>query len=160
MKCECCENESSAGAGRCPACGASVSQNQMLDRSDTQSAAAMVERSEKSKESLSLPKGMRFCTNCGTAVSANAIQCPKCGEPLHKASCAGPKQRFVFILLALFLGLFGIHDFYAGYMGRGVAQLLCTLIIGWLIVPIFIQWIFILIEICVVTVDVDGNPLV
>ena len=160
MKCEYCENEVPANMNHCPACGAYVSLGQIPECLCSLPATENAEAVAKNKERSSLSEGMMFCTNCGTVVSVNAVQCSKCGEPLRKVPCTGSKQRFVFILLALFLGLFGVHDFYAGYIGRGIAQLLCTLIIGWLIIPIFIQWIFILIELCTVTVDSDGNPFV
>ncbi|PAU70221.1 TM2 domain-containing protein [Bifidobacterium italicum] len=35
-------------------------------------------------------------------------------------------------LLALFFGMFGIHNFYLGYTGRGIAQLLLT-VLGWIV---------------------------
>ena len=35
-------------------------------------------------------------------------------------------------LLALFFGMFGIHNFYLGYTGRAVAQLLLT-VLGWIV---------------------------
>ena len=35
-----------------------------------------------------------------------------------------PKDKVVAILLCLFLGGFGVHNFYLGYTGRGIAQLL------------------------------------
>lgn len=38
-----------------------------------------------------------------------------------------PKSGIVYILLAWFLGTIGIHNFYAGYVGRGVVQLILTL---------------------------------
>jgi TM2 domain-containing membrane protein YozV len=66
------------------------------------------------------------------------------------------KSRLAFILLGLFVGALGIHNFYAGYTGRGVAQLLITLLIGWLFVPLIFVGIWILIEIITVTADSDG----
>lgn len=41
---------------------------------------------------------------------------------------AGPqKSRALYIVLALFLGHLGIHNFYAGYRQRAVASLLCMI---------------------------------
>ena len=40
---------------------------------------------------------------------------------------ANPKSGVIYILLAWFLGTIGIHNFYAGYAGRAVIQLLLTL---------------------------------
>ena len=42
------------------------------------------------------------------------------------------KSKIVAGLLGLFLGTLGIHNFYLGYTGKAVAQLLLTLI-GWII---------------------------
>ena len=38
------------------------------------------------------------------------------------------KSRLVVALLAFFFGIFGVHDFYAGYVGRGIAKLALTLV--------------------------------
>lgn len=68
------------------------------------------------------------------------------------------KQRVVYILLAIFLGGLGIHNFYIGRTGAGVAQLLISLLsFGFLSL---ISWIWAIIDICVVTTDSNGNPLV
>lgn len=42
-----------------------------------------------------------------------------------------PKSKLVAILLALFLGGFGIHRFYLGHAGTGVALLLLTIFVSW-----------------------------
>lgn len=64
------------------------------------------------------------------------------------------KSRVAYILLGLFLGGLGIHNFYAGYTGKGVAQLLLTLFLFWtIVVPIGVG-IWIIIE--VITVDHDS----
>ena len=66
------------------------------------------------------------------------------------------KSRMAYVLLGLFLGWFGIHNFYAGYTGKAVAQLLITLFIGWLLLPLLALSVWILIEICTVTQDAQG----
>ena len=65
-----------------------------------------------------------------------------------------PKSRLAYILLALFLGTFGVHNFYAGYTGIGIAQLLLSLISFGFLSPIVFIWA--IIEICTVTKDKDG----
>ena len=60
-------------------------------------------------------------------------------------------------MLGIFLGMLGIHNFYAGYGGKGVAQLLLTILTGWLIVPLLAVWIWVIVEICTVSVDAQGN---
>ena len=68
------------------------------------------------------------------------------------------KSRVVYILLAFFLGSFGIHNFYAGYVGRGVIQLVITLLLAWLVVPAIVLFVWIVIEMITVTRDVNGVP--
>ncbi|MBL8149475.1 MAG: NINE protein [Blastocatellia bacterium] len=66
------------------------------------------------------------------------------------------RSRVAYILLAFFLGCFGIHNFYAGYSGRGIAQLLITLFLGWLGIGIIITAIWSFIEIVTVSRDAEG----
>ena len=66
------------------------------------------------------------------------------------------KSRGTYIVLGLFLGCLGIHNFYAGHSGKGIAQLLITLFLGWLVVGIFITAIWALIDIISVKTDADG----
>lgn len=67
------------------------------------------------------------------------------------------KSKWAFILLGIFLGEFGIHNFYLGYVGRGVAKLLITILsFGWLF---WVSWIWGVVEICTVRRDAKGRPL-
>ena len=64
------------------------------------------------------------------------------------------KSRTVFIFLGIFLGALGIHNFYAGYAGRGVGQLCLTaLTLGYLGI---ISWLWAIVEVCVVQKDSAG----
>ncbi|MBP9023778.1 MAG: TM2 domain-containing protein [Spirochaetes bacterium] len=65
---------------------------------------------------------------------------------------AGDKSRTTYILLGLFLGGIGIHNFYAGRTWQAVVQLLFC----WTFIPIF--WA--IIEIIVVKQDGQGNDFV
>lgn len=71
-----------------------------------------------------------------------------------------PKTRVAYILLGLFLGGLGVHNFYAGYSGKGVAQLLITLFLWWTIIAPIAVTIWIIVEVCTVDRDAYGNPLV
>jgi TM2 domain-containing membrane protein YozV len=64
------------------------------------------------------------------------------------------KSRSTYIVLGIFLGALGIHNFYAGYTGRAVGQLcLSVLTLGYLAL---VSWIWAIIEICLVTKDSSG----
>ena len=103
-----------------------------------------------------------FCSSCGSAIKAAAVVCPKCGVRNQSASqqpqpqVVPGKSRMGYILMGLFLGTFGIHDFYAGYSGRGVTQLLLTVLSCGVLA--FIPFTWAIIEICTVKVDASGIP--
>lgn len=82
------------------------------------------------------------------------------GAPYQQMVARPPKSRVSYILLGLFLGGFGVHNFYAGYSGRGVAQLLIVIFIGWLIIPLFFIWVWVIIEIIAVKTDAYGIPMI
>jgi TM2 domain-containing membrane protein YozV len=69
------------------------------------------------------------------------------------------KSRGIYIILGLFLGTLGIHNFYAGYHGRGAAQLIITLLLGWMIIGLVVTALWALIEICSVTEDANGDRM-
>jgi len=64
------------------------------------------------------------------------------------------KSRTTFIVLGIFLGMLGVHNFYAGYTGKAVGQLcLSVLTLGYLAIA---SWIWAIIEICIVEKDSAG----
>lgn len=99
-----------------------------------------------------------FCTNCGNKLDLNDTVCGNCGKVIkdrvvreeveaekvtedkksvsdqtqnnNKSQNYNPqtKNRVVAGLLAIFLGGFGAHNFYLGYNGRAIAQLLITVL--------------------------------
>ncbi len=116
------------------------------------------------------------CPECGKQVSDRAQACPSCGCPIagrgpigaQQASSgprpvivvAAPTNRWVYIVLGLFLGCLGIHNFYAGYNGKGATQLIITIVLGWFIVGIVITAIWAIVDICTVRNDAKGNPMI
>jgi TM2 domain-containing membrane protein YozV len=106
----------------------------------------------------------------GTVAAAPAISSVPEAELIHCAITAVPnapsaaelstilsseqkpaKSRLTFILLGIFLGAFGVHNFYAGYFKRGMAQVGLTVLT--LFYGSLVTWIWALVE--VVTVDRD-----
>ena len=98
------------------------------------------------------------CPDCGHAMRVKAehlripVACPHCDAPLAPKevaamqSVATPpdglpavlpahvvyswRNRWVAGLLGLFLGAFGVHRFYLGYVGIGILQIFVTIITG------------------------------
>ncbi len=76
-------------------------------------------------------KGNTYCPNCGVQTHPDAVVCVNCGVGLAHADnkpAVGSKSKLAAGLLAIFLGSFGVHNFYLGYTGKAVAQLLITLL--------------------------------
>lgn len=105
-----------------------------------------------------------FCGTCGAIIKAEAEICPKCGVRNKAQATSGvsgksPKTRLAYILLGLFLGGFGVHNFYIGRIGVGVGQLLLTLCLGWMIFPLFFIGLWILLEVIMISKDSEGRTL-
>ena len=111
-----------------------------------------------------------MCPSCGAAVrieqmpaiapilqSTQLIQQQVVqGQVIGSQSPNPPKSRVAYILLGLFLGGLGIHNFYAGRPNRALGQLLTTLLAGWLLLPLFAVFIWGIVDICAITTDGDG----
>lgn len=80
-------------------------------------------------------------------------------HPMAVRNVGPDKSRVAYVLLGLFLGGLGIHNFYAGYTGKAVTQLLLNVFLWWtIIVPVGI-WIWNLVEVITVERDARGNQL-
>ena len=114
-----------------------------------------------------------FCSRCGSEVADEAAVCIKCGATVseldipsatHPAvgatssdvAASPPKARLAYIFLGVSLGFLGIHNFYAGYSGRGIAKLSISVLTGWLILPLVAVGIWTIVELCTVDRDVHG----
>lgn len=73
-----------------------------------------------------------YCKKCGKMVEDDISFCPYCGAALKEADNEYKKGKSLLGagLLALFLGCLGIHNFYLGYNGKAIAQLLLTILGG------------------------------
>lgn len=67
------------------------------------------------------------------------------------------KSGIAYALLAWFLGIFGAHNFYAGYTRRAIAQLLLT-VFSWLLffIPLIVVQIWALADMCLINKDAQG----
>jgi TM2 domain-containing membrane protein YozV len=90
----------------------------------------------------------------GTGLQAQAAP----SSLAHYYPVAQPKTRVIFVLLGIFLGVFGIHNFYAGYVKKGTIQLCVTLLSCFY--AALLSWIWAIIEICTVNKDAEGTQFV
>lgn len=74
----------------------------------------------------------KYCTNCGTELNEQQDICLKCGVRVNKGETGknnpNAKSKIVAGILALFFGNLGVHNFYLGYTGKAVTQLLLTIL--------------------------------
>ena len=121
-------------------------------------------------------QGANYCANCGNPLQPGAAVCMSCGFASNAAVKApavpGAKSKMAAGLLGIFLGGFGVHNFYLGYTGKAIGQL-CLTLAAFLLTPctfgisaiIYLgPWIWSLIEgIMILTgsinTDADGKPL-
>jgi len=69
----------------------------------------------------------KYCFECGHKISTKAEICPQCGTRQIPATTKpqDEKNRWVIVLiLCWFAGVLGVHRFYTGHTGIGIAQLL------------------------------------
>lgn len=119
---------------------------------------------------VSKGQGSNYCHNCGKPLQPGANVCLNCGVAAAGSVPANAKSKMVAGLLGIFLGCFGVHNFYLGYTGKAVTQLVLT-IVGIVLSCIFIGafivlgvWIWALIEGVMILTgsisqDAQGNPL-
>lgn len=73
--------------------------------------------------------------------------------PIPPATPLSDKHRSTYLVLGVCLGGLGVHNFYAGYIGRGIAQMIltctCILALG--------SYIWALIEVCTIDRDYNGK---
>lgn len=115
------------------------------------------------------------CPVCNSDIPPHEPCCGKCGCCVPDNGIEVPRSRFAYIMLALFFGGLGIHNFYAGRVGCAFAQLFLT-VFSWIAVVVLacrnaLEFSFValcvslgglclwvLIEVIVVTSDGQGNP--
>lgn len=88
-----------------------------------------------------------FCKQCGKPIDDGEELCEDCKKVINNEDTSVPesevketvnsknstsdpnaKSKIAAGLLGIFLGAFGVHNFYLGYTGKAIAQLLITLL--------------------------------
>ena len=72
--------------------------------------------------------GNNFCPQCGQLTPPNSTVCLNCGISLQTFGATSEKSKMAAGLLGIFLGAWGIHNFYLGNTTRGIIQILVTLV--------------------------------
>lgn len=72
--------------------------------------------------------GANFCPNCGAPTMPGANVCTQCGVALYTQAppMAQQKSKMAAGLLGIFLGGWGIHNFYLGFTTRAIIQIVVT----------------------------------
>lgn len=75
-------------------------------------------------------QGQAFCQNCASQIlNPGATVCTNCGAAICIPYAAyQQKSKIAAGLLGVFLGVFGVHNFYLGFTGKAVAQLLISVL--------------------------------
>lgn len=106
MHCKNCGEALSAGQAVCVKCGVKVGQ------------------------------GSGYCGNCGATLAPNADVCMSCGVAVKKSTVSNSDEnlngqdKVVMILICLFLGGIGIHNFMMGETKKGVFKIIMSFFCG------------------------------
>lgn len=113
----------------------------------------------------------KFCTNCGAPINPGSSKCENCGKIFNNQvinvnnninnNNIG-KSKAVAILLAIFFGAIGVHNFYLGYNEKGITQLLISILSLGLLSPLVQLWAIIemiLIAVGKINCDASGKLL-
>lgn len=110
----------------------------------------------------------KFCSNCGAELNDEQEICLKCGVRVKNGNMkntntnSNAKSKMAAGLLGIFLGAFGIHNFYLGYTGKAVGQLLMTVLSCGILSIVSGIWGLvegIMILSGSINTDANGNPL-
>ncbi|WPC23831.1 TM2 domain-containing protein [Brachyspira hyodysenteriae] len=103
----------------------------MLEENNSQS-----NQTNENTVSMDKQADEQFCSSCGKAIKIKAELCPHCG--VRQNSNLGEKSKKSWgtsLLLCIFLGMLGIHRFYAGKIISAIVILITTLFI-FIVLPI------------------------
>ena len=103
-------------------------------------------------------QGNAFCPNCGNQVAPGAEVCMSCGVALKgaKSGDLGGQDKLVMILVCLFIGGLGIHNFMMGETKKGIFKIIMSFLCGLGGLLALID----LIKICMGTYVVDNTKLI
>ncbi len=100
----------------CKNCGESINENQAICV----------------KCGVKVGDGSTFCANCGQTVNGDADVCMNCGVAIKKAAGGNlnGQDKVTMIIVCLFLGGLGIHNFMMGESKKGVFKIIMSFLCG------------------------------
>lgn len=135
--CPNCDHECQIGAPKCEKCGGLFGDSGWILRTSPRTA----------------PIRPMLHTFEGSQPASSSFEESRSAPYVVKSA----KSRGVYIILGIFFGLLGIHNFYAGRLGVGLAQLLITCILGWFVIGLVITAFWAIFELFTVTHDGAGD---
>ena len=73
-------------------------------------------------------QGNAYCPNCAEPTPVGAAVCVKCGCAISSTPAKGAKSKMTAGLLGIFLGAWGVHNFYLGFTSKAIIQIVVTLV--------------------------------
>ena len=102
-------------------------------------------------------EGNTYCPNCGNQVAPDAEVCMNCGVSVKKtAGNLAGQDKVVIILVCLFVGYLGIHNFMMGEVKKGIFKIIMSFLCGIGGILAIID----LVKICMGSYVVDPDKLV
>ena len=75
--------------------------------------------------------GAQYCANCGAPMGPNADVCMNCGVATKKSGGdLNGQDKTVMIIVCLFLGGFGVHNFMMGESKKGIFRIVMSICCG------------------------------
>lgn len=103
------------------------------------------------------------CEYCGARQEIHTVQNITDNSLITATENKKTKSRMSAGILAIILGIFGVHNFYLGYTIKGVIQLLLTVLFCWTYAVPIIVWVWALVEAILILkgkiTDSKGNAL-
>jgi TM2 domain-containing membrane protein YozV/RNA polymerase subunit RPABC4/transcription elongation factor Spt4 len=141
--CGACAEIINKAAAVCPKCGVPQTDSAPAQPSQSSPSAQPAQVSEGSSQRVILGAGEKHCSSCGSVVKIMAELCPNCGvrqspnDGIGSTSDVPVKNKWVAVILALWIGGLGAHKFYLGKYAQGIIYL----VLFWTAVPFFIGWV-------------------
>lgn len=143
--CSYCGTKMGVGSNFCANCGAKVTEDQKhctmcgYKLKEDEPVAAEATYAEPLQATIEITKDNK--------TMSIPVETVRNTTPVYSVPVNAPKSKLAAGLLAIFLGQFGVHNFYLGYTSKAIVQLVLT-IVGY-ITACFVIGAFIILGVCI-----------